>query len=521
MFGPSDSDPVERIITKELQLRPYQERTADAVLEAFGNGKKRIMVAAPTGSGKTELAIYLMLLLVKSGHRVAFVADTIPLVLQTSDRLQSYGIMHGVQQSTNTYGKYEPIQVCSAQTITVRGFWDDDLEKPDVVFIDEAHTRRAALEQWCKDDGAGVVGLSATPLGKQLGLYYDELINMITTEELIEQGLLVRPKMYACRPIDMFWCETNKAGEYRLSDIEERAKPIIGDMLQEYKKYTYRHFDGPVPTLAFGPTVDFCESLAQQFCDAGIDFRVSSYADNNEETIAKIDAFRNGEFTGLVSCEKFVKGFDVPGVKCIIGAHPYAKSTASVIQQWGRGMRTEEGKDEWLLLLHDGNDFFIDEVREIWKHGIVSLDVPAPKLTTPKEGIGESGGSVNEGNGRETEHVDGEMIEVNLNDIDTIPAPEEVWQQCVNRAERIYGDPTRDYYIGKIIGKGGRRGKAAYFYRCIFDEWPKWGWRYEPDPNPQEAKFVARAVKRANEKYRWERNKAEMDDLNNLTHVGD
>ena len=35
LFGSSDSDPVERIITKELQLRPYQERTADAVLEAF------------------------------------------------------------------------------------------------------------------------------------------------------------------------------------------------------------------------------------------------------------------------------------------------------------------------------------------------------------------------------------------------------------------------------------------------------------------------------------------------------
>ena len=55
---------------------------------------------------------------------------------------------------------------------------------------------------------------------------------------------------------------------------------------------------------------------------AGYDFRQSSYRDSQDSTTEMVEGFRAGEFTGLVSVEKFVKGFDVPHVQCMVGARP-------------------------------------------------------------------------------------------------------------------------------------------------------------------------------------------------------
>ena len=54
------------------------------------------------------------------------------------------------------------------------------------------------------------------------------------------------------------------------------------------------------------------EELCRAFQAAGHDFRQSTYRDGIDETEAMVEGFRRGEFTGLVSVEKFVKGFDVP-----------------------------------------------------------------------------------------------------------------------------------------------------------------------------------------------------------------
>ena len=94
-----------------------------------------------------------------------------------------------------------------------------------------------------------------------------------------------------------------------------------------------------------------------------------------------------GEFTGLVSVEKFVKGFDVPDVLCMIGARPYSSSLASVIQQLGRGMRTAPGKDYCLYLDHAENMVgWYEDVCEIWENGVDKLPDPKKDKKTRREG---------------------------------------------------------------------------------------------------------------------------------------
>ena len=127
--------------TATLELRPYQEAPIEGLRQSFRRGNKRVILCAPTGAGKTEMAISLIQEAQKKGSKVVFVADRVPLVDQTSKRLTEYGIEHGVAQAENTFGRMLPIQVCSAQTIEKR----DYMSKADLAIIDECHGKREKI----------------------------------------------------------------------------------------------------------------------------------------------------------------------------------------------------------------------------------------------------------------------------------------------------------------------------------------------------------------------------------------
>ena len=110
---------------KSLSLYPYQAEAIESLRVAARAGHHRIILCAPTGSGKTELAIHLIQEAQRKGSRVTFVVDGISLAEQTSARLASYGIAHGYAQGLNTWGRGERIQVAMAQTIEKREFWTD------------------------------------------------------------------------------------------------------------------------------------------------------------------------------------------------------------------------------------------------------------------------------------------------------------------------------------------------------------------------------------------------------------
>ena len=100
-----------------------------------------------------------------------------------------------------------------------------------------------------------------------------------------------------------------------------------------------------------------------------------------------VESFRRGEFVGLASVEKFVKGFDVPDVMAMIGARPYSSSLASVIQQLGRGMRIAPGKEFALYLDHAQNMAgWYEDVCDIWENGVDHFPEKNNDKQTRREG---------------------------------------------------------------------------------------------------------------------------------------
>ncbi len=369
-----------------VNLRPYQVTAVDALREGYRHGHRSQLLVAPTGAGKTAMSVHIMSEAKAKGTRVAFVVDRIALLDQTSAVLDSYGIDHGVIQAGHWRRRgYEPIQVCSAQTLEKRGFFPD----LSLLVVDEAHAVRKETASLIKNmRSLRVLGLTATPFTKGLHELYSNLVNVTTTDGLTVDGFLVPLKIYAAVAPNMAGAKV-VAGEWSDREIEKRGLAIIGDIVKEWQDKTALHFGGPVKTICFSATVDHGAELCKQFNEVGHRFEQISYKDGSDERRRELIAeFRkpDSEITGLVSCEVFTKGFDVPDVLCGISARPYRKSFSSHIQQIGRVLRPAPGKDFALWICHSGNVLrFHHDMLDLFANGVRALDDGALDAKARKE----------------------------------------------------------------------------------------------------------------------------------------
>ena len=487
------------VSTGELVLYPFQAWAVDELARGKVAGHARQILCSPTGSGKTEIAIHLVDRARKRGMRVAFVCDRRVLVQQTSERFAKYGILHGVAMADDSFGRSMPIQICSVQTIEKRGYWP----ALDLLVIDEAHTQHKGVLKFAKNWGGPVIGLTATPLTEGLGQWYSKVINAVTTDRLLQDGYLAPLKMYAATEIDMTGAKKT-AGEWQKEEVRKRGRPIIGDIVSTWERMTRQHFGGPVKTLLFSADIAHGEELCKAFQMAGHDFRQSTYRDGTDDTEAMVEGFRRGEFMGLASVEKFVKGFDVPDVLCMIGARPYSSSLASVIQQMGRGMRTAEGKDFCLYLDHAGNVAgWYDDVVDFWANGVDRLD--AAEKRKPKRREGEdrpdvvcdcgfvlqtgmqscpSCGAARRKRRTRTETVPGRMEEwAATKPAEWMKNEPWVWSQVSRLAlERTNGDLE------------AAQGKVSGYYKGLYGRFPKWGRPLKPCDGPVDERVSKRVI---------------------------
>ena len=350
-------------------LRDYQEDALTDLREGIRLGYRTQMLCSATGSGKTMIAGAMLESVRKNGKKAVFVADRRELVRQTSDRLHEAGVEHGVLMADETYGRLQPIQVCSAQTLEKRGTWPD----LDLVLIDEAHTMRKQTLSLVNAINKPVIGLSASPLSKGLGKYYSRVVNVRSTKDLITDGWLVPVRTFAAKEIDMSGVPLRN-GEWASDAVAERAIPITGDIVSEWVKKTNEIYNGPVKTLVFSSNVAHGSELCRQFNFLGYRFEQVSYRDTDDRKQAAIKAFREGKIQGLISAEMLVKGFDVPDALCLVDARPY-RQLMPQIQKIGRVMRSSPGKTFGLVLDHCGNmSRHWDALHQFWAHGVDTLD---------------------------------------------------------------------------------------------------------------------------------------------------
>jgi superfamily II DNA or RNA helicase len=90
------------------------------------------------------------------------------------------------------------------------------------------------------------------------------------------------------------------------------------------------------------------------FIDSGIPFGYIDAQTPNEERTLQFRKMYHGEIAGVASVGCLIAGVD-EDVRCIIDAAP-TKSEISLVQRWGRGIRTHVGKAALIGLDHAGNN---------------------------------------------------------------------------------------------------------------------------------------------------------------------
>jgi len=185
-------------------LRPYQTKAIDLMRTSIATGKKRIILCAPTGSGKTVMFTYMVARALERGKQAIIFTDRIELLKQSNGSLDLFGIKPTlIEASKSRLDVSGNCFIAMAQTFSRRKDaieYTDLLNRMDLVIIDEAHKQTFNPLLPYINPNAVVIGATATPLrrGNQecLSKFYQALHNPVQVQELIDQGFLASPLTY-------------------------------------------------------------------------------------------------------------------------------------------------------------------------------------------------------------------------------------------------------------------------------------------------------------------------------------
>lgn len=337
------------------KLREPQMNVYSKIREYATKGKKKILVFAPTGFGKTILSYQICKDAIAKNNRVLFTSHRIGLAEQSRDKFESLNPSY-LQGDSVGFNKDYMLLVATLQTLV-----NTEIKDPKVVIIDECHYGyesdmiQTLFKRFPK---AVFIGLSATPTDDKNYLLdgFDAIIDDYQTADLIKLGWLVPFKVFSPMTVNILNVKLSKnTGDYQEKGLEnEVIKPDINfSIVENYLKLgENRKF------ICFALNKKHCKALQLAFLDRGIITEVISADTSKKQRLKILENYKNGKTKGLISIEILTAGFDDPTVKCIILASP-TKAWKKFIQCVGRGIRLlgktidesiKNGKSECILL---------------------------------------------------------------------------------------------------------------------------------------------------------------------------
>jgi DNA repair protein RadD len=338
-------------------LRPYQERVVFETEAALASGD-RVILVAPTGSGKTVMGAAVAKHAAEQHRGVLFLAHRREIIDQTSRKLHAYGVRHGViiAGADDRLRPQECVQVASVATLWSRGMRSDAMPMPaaDLIIVDECHhapatTYTKIIEHY---PDARVLGLTATPCrgdGRGLGGHFGKIVEAPQIADLIVEGHLVRGRVYAPVRPDLKGVHT-RHGDYVEGELAGRmdTRKLVGDLVSHWLKYGERR-----RTVVFAVNVAHSLHICAEFQSCGIRAEHLDGATPLDEREAILARLSSGETEVVTNCMVLTEGWDCPEVGCCVLARP-TKKMGLFRQMIGRVLRPADGKADAIVLDHSG-----------------------------------------------------------------------------------------------------------------------------------------------------------------------
>jgi len=327
-----------------MNLRPYQVDAFEAVYAKWKEYRK-VLVACPTGSGKTFIFSHIAADEVFGNRSVLILAHRDELIQQAKEKLTIAASMNcAIEKAEQTsIGSDKWIVVGSVQTLMrqsrLEKFARDHFK---TIIVDEAHHILADSYQRILNyfAGARVVGFTATPDRgdrKNLGKYFDALAYEYSLRQAITDGWLCRivAKTHPLK-IDLSGVRVT-AGDYNEGDLGNALDPYLPRIAEAIPKDR--------KTLIFTPLCITAKKLQAILHEQGRRAYYASGEDRSQVTAWEKD----GKGAIMLNSQLFNEGYDHSSIDCVVVLRA-TKSRPYFAQMIGRGTRIWPGKDNLLIL---------------------------------------------------------------------------------------------------------------------------------------------------------------------------
>lgn len=363
-----------------MSLYDYQKEAVAQVVAAFKE-YKRVLVALPTGAGKTFTFSYLAKRYNQNAKKkVHILVNRTELVEQTYSTLLSIGV--NVDKITSSRKKPSPnasVYVGMVETVFRR--IQKGIITPDdigLLIIDECH--RGEFDKLLSHYNGYILGCTATPCrlkrnkfykcdvcgtenletccGQEcdewtspwsMSQIYDTIVEGVDIEELIKRGKLIQDRNFVFTPKNFDKLETDSKGEYTENSLTKvyAEHDQIALLYQAYAN----HAKGK-KTMIFCSNSKTSASVTEYFKKQGVNILSYDSVNNKASERKKIvDRFKQERDIVLSNVNVFTTGFDVTDVECII-VYRATKSLSLWLQIVGRGGRKTDViyKDSFTVL---------------------------------------------------------------------------------------------------------------------------------------------------------------------------
>lgn len=329
-----------------IELRQYQKDYLNK-LNKILRTKNSCILTLPTGAGKTIMMTEWARKFAEKGKRTLIIVDREELVFQTDKNLENVSIMKA--GFDKLYKPNALIHIVMLQTAYARQKMLLDMDF-DYIFFDEVHQYydglmfKAITEAF---PNAKIIGVSATPIDNKGYLLpgFDECINDLQLQDLINMGYLVKPNYYSLSnyKIDLSKIKITN-GDFNVEDIDNMMINFerLDKIYTEWSKVASNR-----KTIAFCSSIKQAEATCNYFREKGVPCAcLHSKSNNREETLT---ALKLGALKIVFNVGILVAGFDEPTVDCVMFLNP-TRILRRYIQQSGRGLRLAPNKTDCLML---------------------------------------------------------------------------------------------------------------------------------------------------------------------------
>lgn len=352
-----------------MKLFDYQVEARANIYNAWGR-VPNVLFTLPCRGGKT--VIFSSIIGDEPGAAVVLQHRS-ELIMQSSLTLARRGIEHriiGPAQLANACTKSHVMDtdmnfvnptarvgVASVQTMVNIRQSDPWLKRINLWVADEVHhcikgsTWEKVIDMLPNARGLGV---TATPLradkkglGRHANGLFDELVIGPSMRDLIDRGRICEYRLFSPNnDIDLSKVPLSSGGDFSPEPLREAVHKshIVGDCVKHYLNYTPgKQF------LMFTVDVESAIEQAEAFRQAGVPCEAVSGKTDTTVRMNAIGNLKNGTILGLVNCDLFGEGTDLPEVEVVILGRP-TESYGLFVQQFCRPLTKLPGKTHGIII---------------------------------------------------------------------------------------------------------------------------------------------------------------------------